>query len=169
MSSPGLAVADSDGGDVLEEPSEAAATGTTPSSATLSTDVNQQKIHELEQDLSADQRQSQQQAQAQKDNATGPVTGNTSSAPPMARLLLRSCHPRPSHRAIPSQTRKRRWPSKPASRRISSPASASLARPHLLLRPLAASGTSSANNQPAPSSVACFAHTDADAKRPRQK
>ena len=34
----------------------------------VSTDMNQRKIQELEQDLSADQRQSQQQAQAQKAN-----------------------------------------------------------------------------------------------------
>ncbi len=43
-------------------------TATTP--AAVSNDANQQRIHELEQDLSADQHQSQQQAQAQKPGAT---------------------------------------------------------------------------------------------------
>jgi len=57
-------------------PKETAVTTTTATS----NDVNQQRIHELEQDLSADQRQSQQQqAQAQKENATGPASGSASS------------------------------------------------------------------------------------------
>jgi len=54
-------------------PKETAVTTTTA----MSNDVNQQRIHELEQDLSADQRQSQQQqAQAQKQTAAGPASGN---------------------------------------------------------------------------------------------
>jgi type IV secretory pathway VirB10-like protein len=53
-------------------------TTTTPTAA--ASDVNQQRIRDLEQDLSADQRQSQQQqAQAQKENAAGPDSGNVSS------------------------------------------------------------------------------------------
>lgn len=44
----------------------------------VSNDANQQRIHELEQNLSADQRQSQQQQQAQKEGA-GSATGNASS------------------------------------------------------------------------------------------
>ena len=53
-------------------------TATTPTAA--ASDVNQQRIRDLEQDLSADQRQSQQQqAQAQKENATGAGSGNVSS------------------------------------------------------------------------------------------
>src|SRR5579875_2753138 len=54
----------------------------TPPPASVSTDMNQQRIHELEQDLSADQRQMQQQqkAQAQKENAAGLVPDNASSA-----------------------------------------------------------------------------------------
>ncbi len=50
-----------------------------PASTTLSTDVNQQKIHELEQDLSADQRQSLQ-AQAQGQNGL-PMQAGTMAAP----------------------------------------------------------------------------------------
>jgi len=42
-----------------------AAKDTAPAPLAVSTDMNQQKIHELEQDLSADQRQSQLQAQSQ--------------------------------------------------------------------------------------------------------
>ncbi|HTV05784.1 MAG TPA: TrbI/VirB10 family protein [Acidobacteriaceae bacterium] len=54
-------------------------TATTPTAA--ASDVNQQRIHELEQDLSADQRQSQQQqqAQAQKEGAAGQASGSASS------------------------------------------------------------------------------------------
>lgn len=44
-----------------------------------STDVNQQKIHELEQDLSADQRQSQLQAQAQNQNGLPMKAGGTAA------------------------------------------------------------------------------------------
>jgi type IV secretion system protein VirB10 len=40
-----------------------------PAPASVSNDMNQQRIHELEQDLSADQRQIQQQAQEQKSGA----------------------------------------------------------------------------------------------------
>lgn len=57
-----------------------AAKETTPTSTTLSTDVNQQKIHELEQDLSADQRQSQLQAQAQSQNGL-PIQAGATTAP----------------------------------------------------------------------------------------
>jgi type IV secretory pathway VirB10-like protein len=49
-----------------------------PAPASVSNDMNQQRIHELEQDLSADQRQSQQQ-QAQKPDATA-APGNAASA-----------------------------------------------------------------------------------------
>src|ERR1700723_111799 len=41
----------------------------------MSTDVNQRKIQELEQDLSADQRQSQQQAMAQKNMSNDAASG----------------------------------------------------------------------------------------------
>lgn len=51
-----------------------------PASTTLSTDVNQQKIHELEQDLSADQRQSQLQIQAQNQNGM-PMQAGATAAP----------------------------------------------------------------------------------------
>lgn len=52
-----------------------------PPPATVSNGANEQRIHELEQDLSADQRQSQQQqAQAQKENAAGPGSGPVSGA-----------------------------------------------------------------------------------------
>ncbi|MGA9668872.1 MAG: TrbI/VirB10 family protein, partial [Terracidiphilus sp.] len=48
----------------------------------ISTDANQRKIQELEQDLSADQRQSQQQALAQKTDASGAGTSQAGSAAP---------------------------------------------------------------------------------------
>ncbi len=54
----------------------------TPLSA--STDMNQRKIQELEQDLSADQRQSQLQAQAQKLGAAAPATAVTGMGSPGA-------------------------------------------------------------------------------------
>jgi type IV secretion system protein TrbI len=50
-------------------------TSATPPSA--STDMNQRKIQELEQDLSADQRQSERQFQAQKLSAAAPATATT--------------------------------------------------------------------------------------------
>ena len=50
-----------------------------PPPASVSNDINQQRIHELEQDLSADQRQIQQQAQAQKSGATA-APGSAASA-----------------------------------------------------------------------------------------
>jgi type IV secretory pathway VirB10-like protein len=46
-----------------------AAKDAAPAPLAAPTDMNQQKIHELEQDLSADQRQSQQEAQAQRQGA----------------------------------------------------------------------------------------------------
>jgi type IV secretion system protein TrbI len=46
----------------------------------MSTDVNQRKIQELEQDLSADQRQSQQQALAQKNMGTADTLGGAPSS-----------------------------------------------------------------------------------------
>ncbi|MGD0445522.1 MAG: TrbI/VirB10 family protein [Edaphobacter sp.] len=46
----------------------------------MSTEVNQRKIQELEQDLSADQRQSQQQAMAQKNTGNDAVPGGAPSA-----------------------------------------------------------------------------------------
>ena len=53
---------------------------------TVSTDMNQRKIQELEQDLSADQRQSQQQAQAQRANMapTGMATTTNPAQPGVA-------------------------------------------------------------------------------------
>ena len=50
-----------------------------PSPSAMSTDMNQRKIQELEQDLSADQRQAQQ-VQKAANNAAAPA-GNASSAP----------------------------------------------------------------------------------------
>ena len=53
---------------------------TASSQAGMSTDANQRKIQELEQDLSADQRQSQQQAQAQRTGAVAsPATAATAT------------------------------------------------------------------------------------------
>ncbi len=56
----------------------------TPAPVSVSTDLNQRKIQELEQDLSADQRQSQQQALVQRAGAGTLQTGmaaNTNPAP----------------------------------------------------------------------------------------
>src|SRR5579862_5528868 len=52
-----------------------AAKDASPSPVAVSTDMNQRKIQELEQDLSADQRQSQQQVMAQK------TMGGSATAP----------------------------------------------------------------------------------------
>ena len=52
-----------------------AAKDAAPASVAVSTDANQRKIQELEQDLSADQRQSQQQAIAQRAGAATPPAG----------------------------------------------------------------------------------------------
>ena len=57
-----------------------AAKDTAPAPLAASTDMNQQKIHELEQDLSADQRQSQLQAQAQRQNGL-PMAAGATAAP----------------------------------------------------------------------------------------
>ena len=61
-------------------PKEAAASPTT-----VSNDANQKRIQELEQDLSADQRQSEQQAQAQKTGAMAAPGGiATTNGPPQS-------------------------------------------------------------------------------------
>jgi type IV secretion system protein TrbI len=52
---------------------------TASSPLTVSTDANQRKIQELEQDLSADQRQSQQQARGE--NTAAPVAGSSTINP----------------------------------------------------------------------------------------
>lgn len=57
-----------------------AAKETVPPPMATSTDVNQQKIHELEQDLSAEQRQSALQAQAQNQNGL-PMEGGAAAVP----------------------------------------------------------------------------------------
>jgi type IV secretion system protein TrbI len=57
----------------------------------MSTDMNQRKIQELEQDLSADQRQSQQQALTQRTGAGTSPAGNAalaSNAPPVVAAPL---------------------------------------------------------------------------------
>ena len=61
-----------------------AAVDTAPTPLAASTDMNQRKIQELEQDLSADQRQSQQQAQAQRQNGLPVAAGATGALPPGA-------------------------------------------------------------------------------------
>jgi type IV secretion system protein VirB10 len=53
---------------------------TAPAPLAASTDINQRKIQELEQDLSADQRQSQQQAQALRQNGL-PMDAGATAAP----------------------------------------------------------------------------------------
>jgi type IV secretion system protein TrbI len=57
-----------------------AAKDTASAPLAVSTDMNQRKIRELEQDLSADQRQSQQQAQAQRTGVTA-ATAETATNP----------------------------------------------------------------------------------------
>lgn len=49
--------------------------------AAVSNNANQQRIHDLEQDLSEAQRQSQQQAQMRKEDAAGPASCDAPSAP----------------------------------------------------------------------------------------
>ena len=84
--------------------------------------MNQRKIQELEQELSADQRQSQQQAMAQKAMEQPHAPRHTASVQPMGwRLQRRSgtvAASRPSRPVIQWRTRKKRWLSKPALRRI---------------------------------------------------
>jgi type IV secretory pathway VirB10-like protein len=58
-----------------------AAKDAAPASGAMSTDVNQRKIQELEQDLSADQRQSQQQQMQAKNGTTGTGALNAASMP----------------------------------------------------------------------------------------
>ena len=60
---------------------------TTSAPLAASTDMNQRKIQELEQDLSADQRQSQQQAAAQR---AGTATGNNPTQPGVASPAAQS-------------------------------------------------------------------------------
>ena len=116
-----------DGRHVLEEPCQACRERL-PTSGPLavSTDMNQRKIQELEQDLSADQRQSQQQATAQRTGAVAPTSMATATDPCAARrrvsccAVAAACQPR-SRPAIRSRMRKRHWPSRPALRRILSP------------------------------------------------
>jgi type IV secretory pathway VirB10-like protein len=57
-----------------------AAKGTAPAPLAASTDMNQRKIQELEQDLNADQRESQQQAMAQKTMGSNTVAPNGTPA-----------------------------------------------------------------------------------------
>ena len=59
-----------------------AAKDVAPAPLAASTDMNQQKIHELEQDLSADQRQSQQQEMAQRQGAASLPAGASSTMNP---------------------------------------------------------------------------------------
>ena len=59
-----------------------AAKDATPAPVAVSTDMNQRKIQELEQDLSADQRQSQQQAMAQRADAVASPAGIAPPANP---------------------------------------------------------------------------------------
>ena len=143
------------------------ATGTASSPTTPSTDVNQRKIQELEQDLSADQRQSvQQQAQAQKENATGLVAGNTSPAQPNGMAPATQMPPttEPPRDPIADAEKALAFKARFASNLVSGndkvPGAAPSAPP-----PIAASGNSSANNSPAPSTVPASQHSDANAKR----
>ena len=146
-----------------------APTGITPSSAALSTDVNQQKIHELEQDLSADQRQSEQQALAQRSGATAtPGNAVTATTPAQANGVAPATQspsatepPRdPIAGAEKALAFKARFASNLVSGNDTVPGAASSAP-----APATAAGTPSANNSPAPSIVPASQHSDADAKR----
>ena len=73
-----------------------------PSSAAISTDLNQRKIQELEQDLSADQRQIEQQAATQRAGLPPLVTGaatTMNTAPPTNVAPLAQSPPPP----VPAQ------------------------------------------------------------------
>ncbi|HLH34682.1 MAG TPA: TrbI/VirB10 family protein [Alloacidobacterium sp.] len=63
-----------------------------PTPVSVSNDMNQQRIHELEQDLSADQRQSQQQAQAPMSGATA-VAGSAASGSGAAQTNINPAGP----------------------------------------------------------------------------
>ncbi len=142
------------------------ATGTASSSTTLSTDVNQQKIHELEQDLSADQRQSQQQ-QTLKENAAGPPAGNTSPVQPNGMTPATQSPPAtepprdPIADAEKALVFKARFASNLVSGNDTIPGAASSAPASVV-----ASGAPSANNSSASSAVPAPQHSDSDAKRP---
>jgi type IV secretion system protein VirB10 len=144
-------------------------TGTASSATSLSTDVNQQKIHELEQDLSADQRQSQQQAVAQRTGAAA-TSGDTSGATtpmqasgvaPAAQLPPTTEPPRdPIADAEEALTFKARFASNLVSSNDTVPGEASSA--HV---PASATGTASANSSATSSIAPASQHSDTDAKR----
>jgi type IV secretion system protein VirB10 len=142
------------------------ATGTASSSTTLSTDVNQQKIHELEQDLSADQRQSQQQ-QTLKENAAGPPAGNASAVQPngMTPATQSPSATEPPRDPIADAEKAMAFKARFASNLVSGndtiPGAASSAPASVV-----ASGAPSANNSPASSAMPAPQHSDSDAKRP---
>ena len=58
---------------------------TLPAPLAMSTDMNQRKIQELEQDLSADQRQGQQEQQARNNNAPSPTINAAAGNMPAAQ------------------------------------------------------------------------------------
>jgi len=77
---------------------------TAPAPLAASTDMNQRKIQELEQDLSADQRQSQQQTQALQKNGLPTATGATATLgalPPDAALAAQLAPTVPAQPAEP--------------------------------------------------------------------
>lgn len=145
------------------------ATGTTSSSIALSTDVNQQKIHELEQDLSADQRQGQQQTVAQRTGAAGTSADASGATTPMQASGTAPAAPLPPATAPPRDpiadaekalAFKARFASNLVSGNDTIPGTASSAP-----APSGTTGTPSANNSSAPSTVPAAQHSDADAKR----
>jgi type IV secretion system protein VirB10 len=74
---------------------------TSSSPLASSTDMNQRKIQELEQDLSADQRQMQQQAAAQRAGAALPQAGTTGTANPAQPGAATQPAPLPASSAEP--------------------------------------------------------------------
>ncbi|GGG99613.1 TrbI/VirB10 family protein [Silvibacterium dinghuense] len=141
---------------------------TGPTSPTASTDVNQRKIQELEQDLTADQRQSEQQAQTQKSgipaspgtNAAMTAANQTSGVAPATQLPPPSETPRdPIADAEKALAFKARFASNLVSGNDTIPGAASSSAP-----PTA--GTGNADKSAAPSTMPTSLHSDADAKHP---
>lgn len=142
---------------------------TAPASATTSTEVNQRKIQELEQDLTADQRQSEQQAQAQKSgipvspgtNAAMTAATQTSGVAPAPQFPPPSEPPRdPIADAEKALAFKARFASNLVSGNDTIPGSASA--------PVSAAaiGTASENKSAAPFRVPISQQPDTGARRP---
>lgn len=142
---------------------------TASTSVTSSTDVNQRKIQELEQDLTADQRQSEQQAQSQKSgipvssgtNATLTPVNQTSGVAPATQLPPPSAPQRdPIADAEKALAFKARFASNLLSGNDTIPGVAPTPASD------AVTDMASVNKSATPSTTSASLHSDTDAKRP---